>query len=122
FTYNGSNWSAITLSGFGDDVDSLSCPVASFCAGQFLGPSGSEDSGAITYNPGGSWTRQMFESDGSSDEISAVSCASASFCMAIGQGDWPGNGFDYTMVYSTYNGAQWSTVAPFSASVQILVQ
>jgi len=125
FTFNGSDWSTITLDGFSGDVDSLSCPTDSLCAG--LTDERQEPcdcSGVMTYNAtSGSWTQQTFESDyegsSSQDDIDAVSCASASFCMAIGEGLTNATATcstEYTGVYSIYNGTQWSAAVPFCES------
>jgi hypothetical protein len=78
----------------GNQLSTLSCPSARFCAAVDYGPN------VVIFN-GASWSKPSAIDPGT--YLQAVSCASASFCVAI---DRKGNAL-------TFNGSTWS--APVNA-------
>jgi hypothetical protein len=89
-TYDGSSWSSPDSIDGLRQLNSVSCPTASFCAAV-------DESGyVLTYN-GSSWSSP--DKIDSQDWLNSVSCPTASFCAAV---DLNGNAF-------TYNGSSWSS-------------
>src|SRR5665213_3369925 len=99
-TYNGTSWTTPTqidddvASAGRQNIDSLSCPSATFCVAVDV------NGNALTYN-GTSWSAPTLI-DGGNGGVGgtfSVSCSSATFCVAV---DRKGNAL-------TYNGTSWTT-------------
>jgi len=97
-TYNGSTWSAPSQIDAQSDLESLSCPSASFCAAV----GGRSHGYALTYN-GSTWSApKEIDSNGT---MQSVSCVSSRFCVALSQHGRESAASTYAVVY---DGAAWS--------------
>jgi hypothetical protein len=90
FTFNGTSWSPATAIDPGNELSTVSCPSASFCAAADYGPN------VVTFN-GSSWSAPVnADPNGLSmgeGGISwpVVSCPTSHFCAAVdgsGGGTW----------------------------------
>ena len=114
-TFNGTTWTdsevAADLSqGNGVQVNSLSCPSATFCAagGIFIDENGQEHAFMAVFN-GESWTDTEVAAsldEGGGASTSQVTCTSSTFCVAGGQ-YLDGNGVPQAFA-SVFNGVTWT--------------
>ena len=109
-TYNGGTWSAPSQIDAQSDLESLSCPSASFCAAV----GGASRGYALTYN-GSTWTApKEVDTEYGLDE---VTCVSASFCVALADHLTERVDRAYAL---TYDGDTWST--PVEIDTESVIQ